>query len=31
MIVALLFALPVPIALFALLYKAAPDSPYHDK
>ena len=30
MIVALVFALPPVFALFALLYRAAPDSPYHD-
>ena len=27
----LLIAIPALIALFALLYRAAPDSPYHDK
>ena len=30
MIVALTFALPPVVVLFALLYRAAPDSPYHD-
>ena len=31
MTIALIFVLPPVIALFALLYRAAPDSPYHDK